>query len=67
MTFFGDKTDVAQFVVDLLSRSSVDYQSITIMSPKKSGGCYVLLAINSSLEGIVANKAQSFSLRVIIT
>ena len=59
-----DKTDVAQYVEDILRLPETNLRSITITSPGKSGDCYVLTAIGESLEGIVEKLRNCYDERI---
>lgn len=67
MIFSGDKMAVAQFVGGLLVNSKLDSALITIMLRSKYEGCSVRIVTDTSLEGIVVEKAKNYSIQRINT
>lgn len=64
MTFSGNNSDVAEFVVDqLMSRPRFDWQSITITPQGKSGVCFVRIATDGLWDDIVEKMVCLYSLR----
>jgi hypothetical protein len=53
ISFMTNKQDAARFVEDILRFSGIDYQSITITSPAKSGDCCVSIVTDISSEDTV--------------
>lgn len=62
MTFYGDKVEIARFVLDLVVNLGISSASIMITLPAMSEGCSVHIAIDTSLEDIVKTKALNYSL-----
>lgn len=67
MTFYGSKETVAQFAKDLLMDGRLNSALITITTLAKSEVCSVHIAIDTSLEGIVSEKAKIFSTALLST
>lgn len=67
MKFYGSKEDVAEYVVDLLSISNVDWQSITITQREKYAGFCVSIATDTLSGDIALARAKFYSLTLIIT
>lgn len=55
VTYFSDKTTLAQFVEDLLTNSKLSWRSITITSQVKSGEFSVSIVTDMSSEDIDVN------------
>jgi collagenase-like PrtC family protease len=60
INFTGYKQDVALFVEDILTISSLDFQSITIIPLEKSGVCSVNIATDTSSEDTVEKLVQIY-------
>lgn len=58
--FYGSKTTVVEFVNALLRSSKVDWQSITITNPAKSGESFVCIAIDSLSEDTVKELGEIY-------
>lgn len=67
MFFIGNRTDVVEFVVDILLDSNIDWRLTTIIPHGKSEDFCVFFAIDTSLEDTVETKAQTYSLQRIPT
>lgn len=67
MTFIGDSSDVAQFVVVTLRYSRILWRSITIINRDSSEVCCVIDATSLSSGVILRDHARSYSLRLIDT
>jgi hypothetical protein len=67
MIFLGSKTNVVEFVRDIVAHSNNDYQSIMIMPRARSEDCYVLIATDTSSEDTVETMAQNYLLERITT
>ena len=59
--YSGNSKAVVQFAKELLRVLDSDSLSITITRPEKSGGCFVSIATDTSLEDTVDRMAQSYS------
>jgi hypothetical protein len=61
MEFFASKAAVAVCVEDLLSRSDIDWQSITIIRPEKSEVYCVHIVTDTLLEEVAKDIQQRYS------
>lgn len=67
MIYYGSNQTVARFVKDLLMDGRLNSALITITTLAKSEVCSVHIAIDTSLEDIVSEKAKIFSVALLNT
>lgn len=60
MKFYGNKGTVVEFVNALLLNSKIDWQSITITNPGRSGESFVAIATDILSEDTVKELAEIY-------